>query len=50
MKKNYVTPAIKAANIVINQIIMTSGSTDPDPKKDVDLPFINTIEEEGVAE
>ena len=49
MKKHYLTPAIKVTNVVINQIIMTSGS-DPDPKKDVDLPFINTIEDVGYAD
>lgn len=52
MKKKYVVPAIKAADVVINQIIMTSGGSDPDPIKpesSVDLPFVGQ-EEEGCAD
>lgn len=57
MKKNYVTPAIKAANIVISQIVMTSGSSGGDdpfkPDPTVTLPFVggeDGIEDEGFAD
>lgn len=57
MKKNYVTPAIKAANIVISQIVMTSGGSGGDdplkPDPTVTLPFIGGEEgpeDEGFAD
>lgn len=52
MKRNYVTPAIKAANIVISQILAASDkpSSDTDPKDDQFFPFNPERKDEDVAE
>lgn len=53
MKKNYVKPAIKAANILINSQLLVGSGSDPDPvtpDQNVDIPFVGTIEDEGYAD